>query len=144
MEGGPDPTLAIANVHGARRIDEEALERLIRLVIAGEDCELRSLSVVLADQAQVHALNRAHLGHDYPTDVLSFPLTDEQQVIDGEIYIDLDTAAERHEEFRASFDEEVRRYVIHGVLHLAGYDDSSPETRAAMRAREDHYLRQDH
>ena len=104
---------------------------------------LRELSVVLADRATVHALNREWLGHDNPTDVVSFPLDEEaaaEGVIEGEVYVDLDTAAERAPEFGAAFEEEALRYVVHGLLHLAGHDDATDADRARMRALEDRYL----
>jgi rRNA maturation RNase YbeY len=56
------------------------------------------------------------------------------------VYVDLDTAAERHEEFDTSFEEEARRYVAHGVLHLVGYDDRDADEQAVMRRLEDRFL----
>ncbi len=95
------------------------------------------------DHAAVLALNRRHLGHDYLTDVLSFSLVDEDDppgAVEGEVYVDLDTAAERCAEFGATFEQEAARYAVHGLLHLIGYDDATAEGRAAMRACEDRYL----
>ncbi len=139
MEAGA-PELTVTNTHDRLRVDEEALRRLALRVVEEEGCRLRFLGIVLAGHASVHELNRTHLGHDYETDVLSFPLSEEEEVVDGEIYVDLDTAAQRHEEFGAGFEDEVRRYLVHGLLHLAGYEDESAEQKAVMRAREDHFL----
>ena len=139
MESG---AIEVAVAHPDRSLDGDVLRRRIEQVIAGEEASLRSCSVVLADHELVLRLNREHLEHDYHTDVLSFPLNDpeEEKVVDGEIYVDLDTAAERHEEFGVSFEEEVQRYVIHGLLHLLGYEDASEAERATMRQLEDRYL----
>ncbi|MDX1531742.1 MAG: rRNA maturation RNase YbeY, partial [Rhodothermales bacterium] len=120
-----------------------ALERLLRRAAAAEGFTVRYLGVVLTDHAAVHALNRDFLGHDYETDVVSFPLDEAavaERVVDGEVYVDLDTAAERAPEFGADFEEEARRYALHGLLHLMGYDDATDAERAAMRAREDRHL----
>lgn len=68
------------------------------------------------------------------------PADGEGPVVEGEVYVDLDTAAERHQEFDASFEEEVHRYVVHGVLHLCGYDDATESGAAEMRRRENRYL----
>ncbi len=133
-------SVEIAQAHPSRRLDAARLRRLIRHVAQAEGCRLHALSLVLADHATVRDLNRTYLGHDYLTDVLSFPMNDAPDVIEGEVYVDLDTAAERHAEFGASFEEEACRYVIHGLLHLAGHDDATPEERAAMRALENRYL----
>lgn len=134
--------LVIQHEHPSRRLEETALARLIYHVVEAEDGSLVHLSVVLAGHDTVRALNEAYLGHDYNTDVLSFTLTDENTVgvVEGEIYIDLDTAAERHDEFNTSFEREARRYVVHGLLHLLGYDDQTEAGRNAMRTREDKYL----
>ena len=141
----PEPPLVIEQAHATRRLDAAALEQLVRRVVQAEGGMLRHLNVVLAGRALVRRLNRAHLGHDYATDVLSFSLAEAPPeeappVVDGEVYVDLDTAAERHAEFGASFEEEAHRYVVHGLLHLLGYDDATPAGRARMRRLEDHYL----
>lgn len=115
---------------------------LIRHVVEAEGGTLVHLSVVLAGHDTVRALNESYLGHDYNTDVLSFSLRDDDagNVVEGEVYVDLDTAAERHDEFNTSFEQEARRYVVHGLLHLLGYDDQTKAERDAMRTREDAYL----
>lgn len=138
--GPQPPALHIEQAHPTRRVDADALERLVRHVIDQEGGTLEALSLVLTDHATVLALNQTYLEHDYHTDVLAFPLGEEEGIVDGEIYVDLDTAAERHTEFEATFEEEVQRYVIHGVLHLLGYDDATPKGKAAMHDREDRYL----
>ena len=139
----PTP-LSIQQVHPSRRLDEESLDALIRHVLAAEDGELVHLSVVLTDHETVRSLNVSYLDHDYDTDVLSFSLRDapdeDDGVVEGEVYVDLDTAAERHEEFDTSFETEARRYVVHGLLHLLGYDDQTASGQETMRALETQYL----
>lgn len=136
-----EPAVLIEQTHASQRVDEEALRAVVERVLQGEAAEVTYLGIVLSDRETVHELNRTYLAHDYPTDVLSFSLADEEDgAVDGEVYVDLDTAAERHAEFGASFEDEVFRYVVHGVLHLLGYDDATPEEKAAMHALEDRYL----
>lgn len=138
------PAIAIEQDHPTRRLDADALRRLARHVAEAEGRAVAFLSIVLAGHNLVRRLNRTHLSHNYVTDVLAFPLGDTDETgsgpIDGEIYVDLDTAAERCGEFGASFEEEARRYVVHGLLHLAGHDDTTPDGKAAMHALEDRYL----
>ncbi|MEZ4696363.1 MAG: rRNA maturation RNase YbeY [Rhodothermales bacterium] len=98
-----------------------------------------SVGIVLANRGAVHRLNKEFLSHDYPTDVISFRLTDSPPH-EGEVYVDLDTANERYAEFGSTFEIEALRYVIHGTLHLTGMDDSLPELREAMRIAEDEIL----
>ncbi len=135
--------LEIHNAHGARHLDPDQARAVAEAVCAGEGVTVASLNVVLGDHALVHALNRDWLGHDYETDVVSFVLDEDAQargVIDGEVYVDLDTAAERAPEFSATPEREALRYVAHGVLHLAGHDDATDAQRQAMRELEDRYL----
>ncbi|SHK59538.1 rRNA maturation RNase YbeY [Rhodothermus profundi] len=132
--------LEIVYAHPSRRLPRRLIRRLVQAVLEGERVRLRYLSLVLADHAVVRELNRTYLGHDYNTDVLSFPLTETPGVVEGEIYVDLDTAAERHAEFGATFTQEACRYVVHGLLHLVGYNDAAPEDRKRMHQLEDRYL----
>lgn len=141
----PEP-VSIEQVHPSRTLDEQALEVLIRHVLRAEEANLIHLSVVLADHDVVRNLNRSYLDHDYNTDVLSFSLREdsesEDDVVEGEVYVDLDTAAERHDEFDTSFETEASRYVVHGLLHLLGYDDATAKGRKRMRKKENQYLRE--
>lgn len=134
--------LTIEHDHPTLQVDEARLERLLRHVVAEEGCTLRHASVILTDHHTVLHLNREYLDHDYHTDVLSFDLSepDELNVVEGEIYVDLDTAHERHAEFEAPFETEAYRYAVHGLLHLIGYDDVNAEDAATMRTLEDRYL----
>ena len=135
--------LEIHAAHPTRQLDAARVEAVVQAVCQGEDVRLASLSVVLADRETVWAVNRDWLDHDYPTDVVSFVLDEDAQArgeIDGEIYVDLDMAAERAGEFGATPEHEALRYVAHGLLHLVGYDDATDNDRAAMRGLEDRYL----
>lgn len=142
-------SLSIEQPHPSRQLDEEVLRTLIRHVLASEGGSLVHLSLVLTDHETVRRLNRSYLDHDYNTDVLSFSLRDEalprptetdEKAVEGEVYVDLDTAAERHDEFNTSFEQEAYRYVIHGVLHLMGYDDATESGQKTMRQKENQYL----
>jgi len=136
--------LEVHHAHETRQLDEDAVRAVVAAVCAGEGVTVASLGVVLGDHALVHDLNREWLGHDYETDVVSFVLDEEAQArgqIDGEVYVDLDTAAEVAPEFGVTMAHEALRYVAHGVLHLAGHDDATDAMRQAMRALEDRYLK---
>jgi len=136
----PGP-LSIEHDHPSRSVDEDTVETLVRHVLDTEDATPVHVSVVLSDHDTVRRLNATYLDHDYNTDVLSFSLQEgDASTAEGEVYVDLDTAAERHEEFDATFEREAYRYVVHGVLHLLDYDDATEEGRETMRVLEDEYL----
>lgn len=132
-------TIEIVQDHPGLSVDEGRLLRLIESVAAQEQSAIARLTVVLTDHETVLALNRTYLDHDYQTDVLAFSLAEDDE-IDGEIYVDLDTATERCEEFGATFDHEASRYVLHGLLHILGYRDKDEAERSVMKQREDEYL----
>ena len=142
--GGPGAGgVEVHPAHPSRAVPEGEVLAVVAAVCRGEGVVAESLGVVLADRATVHDLNREWLGHDYPTDVVSFVLDEDARgrgALDGEVYVDLDTAADRAPEFGVTMAHEALRYVAHGVLHLAGHDDATDAQRAAMRALEDRYL----
>lgn len=141
MDPYPDP-LSIEHDHPSLSLDDDAVEHLIHHVLDAEGALPIHVSVVLSDHDTVRRLNVAYLDHDYNTDVLSFSMrdADASDAVEGEVYVDLDTAQERHEEFDTSFEREAYRYVVHGVLHLVGYDDATEDGQETMHERENQYL----
>ncbi|MBL7979050.1 MAG: rRNA maturation RNase YbeY [Bacteroidetes Order II. Incertae sedis bacterium] len=138
--------LAIENEHASLQLDLEKIKTLVYLVLDGEGFTLTYLGIVLSDHEAIHAMNREYLGHDYETDVLSFPLQSGHHIrthrqVEGEIYVDLDTALEVAPEYHTVFEQEALRYIVHGLLHLMGYDDATEEARKLMSMREDQYLK---
>lgn len=132
-------TLSISTTSQDVHLPSEArLHRLAAVVFNGEKKVAGDLGIVFADHVTVLELNREWLEHDWNTDVISFLL--EENPVEGEVYVDFETAAERHEEFGTTLIGELERYVVHGLLHLCGHDDATDEQRAAMRVLEDHYL----
>jgi len=141
--------------HPEYAVNTDALTSLIQQVVKAEGGDLRYIGVILTGHDTVRSLNRQYLDHDYNTDVLAFSLADPAAsndadteseptpIVEGEVYVDLDTAAERHDEFDATFEEEVRRYVVHGTLHLLGYDDGTESGNREMRRLENAYLGDD-
>lgn len=125
--------------HAERSLSEDLVRRVAEAVAEMESVTYREVGIVLADHDAVRAVNREWLDHDWETDVVSFCLDEAAargEVIEGEVYVDLDTAAERAPEFGVSFEQEALRYVAHGLLHLTGYDDAAPEQRKRMRTLE--------
>jgi rRNA maturation RNase YbeY len=138
-----DPRLSVVVSHPTHALDTSSLSGVIESVCALEGHAILLLNVVLTDHTAVRELNVSYLSHDFDTDVLAFPLGDAgTSEIDGEIYVDLDTARERCAEFGATFEDEVTRYVIHGLLHLMGYTDKTATGARLMREKEERYLQE--
>lgn len=84
-------------------------------------------------------LNQEYLDHDTYTDIITFNYN-EEDTVSADIYISIDRVNENATQFEKDFLNELRRVMIHGILHLIGYDDKKPESQATMRAKEDFYL----
>jgi probable rRNA maturation factor len=123
------------------RVDPVALAGLVRRVLCAEGVARGAISLTLVDNAAIHAINRRHLGHDWPTDVITFRLSEpDDEVVSAELVISAEMAAETARETRVDAWNELALYVVHGLLHLCGYNDETADERAAMRQREDEVL----
>ena len=123
-------------------IDLERVRGAAALALTACDRGDAELSVTLVDDARIAELHERYLGIPGPTDVLSFPLEDdfEGPTILGEVVVSVDTAAREAQERGLTLERELLLYVIHGTLHLLGYDDRNPDDRARMEARQEELL----
>lgn len=129
----------VINHHPRYRFSKTETQRTVQAVLRKERKKLSSLSVVFVGHRVMRKINRLFLGHDYSTDVISFPLTDGMG-FDAELYINLDRAKSQAKQYKVPYSHEVRRLLIHGTLHLLGYDDRTEKQRKQMQRREDFYL----
>lgn len=134
--------LALANEQTAHVVDEPQLLAAARRVLVDSQFTSATISIAVVDDPTIHALNRQFLAHDWPTDVLSFVLDASNAHLDGEIVLSADTAAAAAIELGTTAEREQLLYVVHGMLHLVGYDDQSPADAERMRAAERRYLRE--
>jgi len=119
------------------RVGKPFLERLVRRTLAAEDIERAEISVLLIDDRRIAALHAEWLGDASPTDVITFDLSEPgEDLLRGDIVVSTETARRASREFDSTPRQEVAYYVVHGLLHLAGYDDRTPRARRAMRLRE--------
>ena len=116
--------------------DVSRIRAAVRAALADSPYAEGAISVAVVDNAAIHRLNRQYLEHDWPTDVITFPLADDPPHLEGEIVVSREMAEDAAAEAGWSADDELLLYVAHGALHLAGYDDHEPADLAAMRARE--------
>lgn len=122
-------------------IPDGAIEGLVARVLRLQGVSRASISIAVVDDAAIHELNRQHLGHDWPTDVITFPLSDEDdEELSGELIVSAEMAKVTAAQAGVDPWHELALYIVHGLLHLAGFDDLDPETSAAMRKREDEVL----
>src|SRR5262249_32796840 len=135
--------IAIASPQEAVEVDRRRMREIVRSVLDGENVADAEISLAFVDNATIHQLNKRYLNHDEPTDVLSFPLTEPgAKRLAGELVIGAEVARAQAQGRGHDVQAELALYVIHGLLHLCGYDDKTEAHAAAMRQRERHYLRE--
>ncbi len=132
----------IAQEQDTHAVDEPRLVAACRAVLQSAGFSAGEISIAVVNDEQMHELNRKYLDHDYPTDVLSFVLDEADGRLEGEIIVSADYAAREANRFGWTTMDELLLYVIHGSLHLVGYDDQSPDAKALMREQEIRFLRQ--
>ena len=115
------------------------VEKNIEKLVTNEKRILGDVNDILSSDAYLLDINRQYLNHDYYTDVISFDYC-EENVISGDIFISVDTVADNAKEYGTTFENELERVMIHGVLHFVGYNDKSDEESKTMRAKENQYL----
>lgn len=121
-------------------LDERKVVRWIRAVAAEYGFGVGNINYIFCSDERELAVNREFLGHDYYTDVITFDYSTES-TLNGDIFISLDTVRSNAEMVGATFDQELLRILIHGVLHLTGQGDKTPETKAQMTEKEERALR---
>ena len=110
----------------------------ILATIASEKKSQGNLNFIFCSDNYLHKINLEHLNHDTYTDIITFPLRYDR--IEGDIFISIDRVKENATQYKVTFEEELKRVIIHGVLHLIGYKDKSEEEEELMRSKEDFYL----
>lgn len=117
---------------------QEIISQWIEAVISKEVGRGYNIRIILCSDEYLLSLNQKYLQHDYFTDVLTFPYSEDP--LEGEIYISIDRIAENAGDRSITNEEELCRVIIHGVLHLVGYDDLSEADRENMTVKENQYL----
>lgn len=115
----------------------------LREVAEAEGYTLGDVSYIFCSAQRLLEMNRQWLGHDYFTDVITFDYSDRkgERIVSGDIFIDVETVADNARQYGCTTLQEMRRVVVHGVLHLCGQGDKTPRTNAQMHRKEDKYLK---
>jgi probable rRNA maturation factor len=131
-------SVSVANQQEALELDFARIKTVARGVLQGEGLTDAKLTIAFMTDAAIHALNKRFLEHDEPTDVITFPYT--KKPLHGDLAISTDTAITAAAERGHEASEELLLYVIHGILHLCGYDDLSEKKQKVMKQKEAEYL----
>ena len=116
---------------------EEKTKLWIEHIIQTEKRILGDLNFIFCTDEHLHEINVSYLNHDTYTDIITFDNSDKVEDVSGDIFISIDRVEANARDLAISFDEELNRVMIHGVLHLIGFNDKSDEEKQQMREKED-------
>jgi len=120
-------------------INSDILKSWISEIIKKHDFNVGSITVIFCSDEFILKTNREFLGHDYYTDIITFDYCENRNV-SGDLLISIDTVKSNSQEYKTDFFDELHRVIIHGVLHLIGFDDKTPELRLIIREEENKAL----
>ena len=123
----------------APKLEKRKTNVWIKTVAEKYDKKIGEIAYIFCDDAKILEVNKTYLQHDYFTDIITFDYC-EGVVLNGDIFISLDTVRTNAQEFGVTFDNELHRILIHGILHLCGQEDKTPETRLEMTRKENEAL----
>jgi probable rRNA maturation factor len=116
-------------------LNESDLTIWISKVCSSENFDFGDVSLIFCSDEYLLEMNRTHLYHDFYTDIITFDYTD-NQIVSGDLFISIDRVRDNANDFIVSFEHELHRVIIHGILHLCGYKDKSDDEEKLMRSKE--------
>lgn len=120
--------------------DRKSLKESIRALMDEEGITFSSLDYIFCSDEYLLQINQTYLQHDELTDIITFNLSENKEEVIGEIYISVERIADNALLFSKTFENEFKRVVFHGALHLCGYNDKTAAEAGEMRSKEDYYL----
>jgi len=123
--------------------NEEVFASWISRVIFSENKKEGDINYIFCDDEYILEINKQYLDHDYYTDIISFDYSVGNE-LHGDIFVSVDRVRENASDFNVTFDEELKRVVIHGILHYCGYKDKSEDEERIMRQKEDEKIKMFH
>lgn len=124
-----------------KTIEKKKLHQYVKFITEHLDLSIKSLEINFINSETIKEINKKFLSHDYSTDIITFNYSESQNIIDGEIFISVDDAEENAKKFKVKIQEEIGRLIAHGVLHLIGFDDTTPAKRKKMKNLENQLLK---
>lgn len=120
--------------------NKRKLRNWFRDTILQEGGKPGTLNFIFCSDNYLLEINTSYLKHNTFTDIITFDLSEDKQIVSGDIFISIERVKENAKIFKISFQQELHRVLIHGILHLLGYHDKTPSQQKEMRSKEDYYL----
>lgn len=122
------------------KLPKRTIEQAVAQIASDYGWEDGEISIAIVDDAQIHQVNLEYLNHDYPTDVISFDTTESESFLEGDVIASAQTAHRIATENQWPAPQELLLYIIHGMLHVIGLEDTTESQAKKMRAQEKYYL----
>jgi len=122
--------------------NRSSIKKLIVQLFQEEQVSLNRIDYIFCSDEYLLKINKRFLHHETYTDIITFPLSDYNKPVYGEVYMSVDRIKENANAFKVPYQEELLRVMIHGALHLCGYTDHNQKEKQNMRSKENHYLKQ--
>lgn len=114
-------------------INRKVLDNCVKILISYYDLKLGKLDFNFLNGESMIEINKKYLDHNYDTDIITFNYSDENDMLDGEFFISLSEASKNSKKYKVPLDNELFRLIVHGILHLIGYDDSNAQEKRRMK-----------
>ncbi|SMO58650.1 rRNA maturation RNase YbeY [Saccharicrinis carchari] len=121
------------------KLNKDLIDRWIIQLLANDGWVAKEISFIFCSDAYILKINKAYLQHNYYTDIITFDYCIDSY-ISGDIFISLDTVRNNADDYNTTFKQELYRVIIHGILHLMGFKDKTPQQAAIMRQKEEEAL----
>ena len=132
----------VYDVEETADLDDDWLNSICKNILNDNNHSTATISIILSNDEKLFQLKKQYFQQDELTDVITFNLESDGDPVEGEIYISLNRVSENARKFKQNIGRELKRVIIHGCLHLLGYDDQTLEEKKVMTYLEDHYLNQ--
>jgi rRNA maturation RNase YbeY len=120
-------------------LDEKKVTRWIKSTIRGFDKVTGIITLVFCTDDKILEINREYLQHEYYTDIITFDYS-KKNIVSGDVFISVETVQANAEKYEVTFEKEILRVIIHGILHLCGLEDDTPDAQRIMTVNEDNAL----
>lgn len=120
--------------------DRNKFKVWLKKVAEKEGFRITDLNYIFCSDQYLHKINLEYLNHDTYTDIITFDNSEDETTIEGDIFVSIERVTDNSDTLNTHFEEEIRRVVVHGLLHLCGYDDHSIDDKAEMRRLESDYI----
>ncbi len=128
--------------HTKRKLRKANIHKVVGEITRTLHLKINDLEINFVDEKLIHDINKKYLQHDYSTDIITFNYSEDNSILEGEIFISVDDAQKNAKKFKVLLENEILRLLVHGILHMIGYDDIEPNDRRRMKRVENRLVKE--